>query len=312
MSRERRYAREERAAAWVQSLVSRLPRRAALAFGRALGGLWADLDRRHVRIALDNLRRAYPHWSEERLVRTALGVYRHFGQVVIDLLWMQGRGLDEILALVDVEGREHAEAATADGRAALMLTGHFGNWELAGVVQGRLLGPIGVVARPLDNPALDARLCAFRAKSGNTVIYKRHALGQVLQSLRGGRSVAILIDQNVHEGGLFVDFFGRPAATTTVAAALVLKTGCAVLPGFLSLRRDGRYLMKYQPPIRWEGTGDRRADIASLTQRLSLVIEEAVREAPEQWLWLHRRWKAQPGDAAPSAAGEAAIGSETA
>ena len=166
------------------------------------------------------------------------------------------------------------------------------------MAHGWLFGPIGVIARPLDNPALDDRLCDVRRRPGNTVIYKKRALPQVLRLLRENRAVAILIDQNVQAGdGVFVDYFGRQAATTTVAAALAMKTGCALVPTHTELGEDGRYALVYDPPIEVVATGDRDADIARVTQQLTSAIEGWVRRRPEQWLWLHRRWKTQPGDA---------------
>jgi KDO2-lipid IV(A) lauroyltransferase len=224
-------------------------------------------------------------------------VYGHFGRVLLDVLWMADRDRATILGQVDVSGAEHVEAALAAGRGALLVTAHIGNWELHGMAHGWLFGPIGVVARPLDNPALDARLCDVRRRPGNTVIYKKRALPQVLRLLRENRGVAFLIDQNVQAGdGVFVDFFGRPAATTTVAAALALKTGCALIPTHTELGDDGRYALVYEPPLAAPSTGDRAADVRRLTQRLTGVIEGWVRRRPEQWLWLHRRWKTQPAE----------------
>ena len=153
----------------MSQLVRRLPRRMALALGRGLGRVWADLDPRHVQIAAYNLRHAFPHWDEPRRWRTARGVYAHFGQVIFDILWMQDRPPEEILALIEVEGRDVLEAALREGRGVVLATAHIGNWELGGLALGWLFGPAGVVARPLDNPALDARLVAFRARSGNAV-----------------------------------------------------------------------------------------------------------------------------------------------
>jgi len=291
-----RHALEAAAAGIVGGLAGRLPRRAALGFGRALGRTWGRLDRRHLRIAEDNLARAFPDWDGARRRAVALGVYGHFGTVLLDILWMAGRDREEILRQVDVTGAEHVEAARAAGRGALLITAHAGNWELHGLAHGWLFGPIGVVARPLDNPALDARLCDFRRRPGNTVIYKQRALPQVLRLLRENRGVALLIDQNVQPGdGVFVDFFGRKAATTTVAAALALKTGCALIPTHTELGEDGRYRLVYEPPVALPPpAGDRAAEVRRLTQQLTTVIEGWVRRRPEQWLWLHRRWKTQP------------------
>jgi len=290
-----RHAWEARAAALVGRAVAPLPRRTALAIGRSLGRLVGDLDRRHVAIAAGNLRRAFPEWDEGRVLRTARAMYAHFGSVLLDILWMEDRPPDRIRPLLEVRGREHVERGMAAGRGALMVTAHIGNWELHGVAHGLLFGPIHVVARPLDNLDLDGRLCSLRTMGGNTVIYKQRALVRILRALREGGGIAILIDQNVQPGdGVFVDFFGRPAATTTVAAALAVKTGCALVPCRTELLPDGRYRITYEPAVEWSPSSDRQADIACLTQRLTRTIEDWVRETPAQWLWMHRRWKTRP------------------
>ena len=283
------------AAAFVGGLVRVLPRRGALGLGSLLGRALAASDRRHVAIAVDNLRHAFPDWAPERLEATARDVYAHFGRVLLDILWLQWRSPEDLLTLVDVRGREHVEAAMAAGRGVVMCGAHIGNWEIHGIAHGLLFGAIDVVARPLDNPALDARLCAFRSMGGNKVVYKRKALAQVIGAIRGGRGVALLLDQNVQaKDGIFVEFFGRPAATTTVAAALALKTGCALVPSHTELRADGRYALVYEPPLAWASGGARDADLAGITQELARRTEAWVRATPEQWLWMHRRWKTQP------------------
>jgi Kdo2-lipid IVA lauroyltransferase/acyltransferase len=296
---------EAASAAFVSAVVRRLPRPVVLRLGGALGRLWAALDRRHLRIAADNLRRAFPEWDEAHVFRTARGVYAHFGTVLLDILWMERRRPEELLALTDVTGLEHLEAGKARGRGVVCPTGHFGNWELQGVASVPLVGPVSVIARPLDNPALDRRLVDFRTSTGNTVVYKQKALAQVLKTLRAGGIVAILIDQNVQEkDGVFVPFFGRAACTTTVAAALALKTGAAIVPVRCPIGSDGRYRMVYGPTVAWTGTGRRDEDVVGLTAHLTSIIESWVREAPEQWLWIHRRWKTQPS-ARGGARGEA-------
>jgi KDO2-lipid IV(A) lauroyltransferase len=290
-----RFAVEDAAARAVAALVRLLPRRGALALGRGLGRAWGALDARHLAVAERNLAHAFPEWDAARRRAVALGVYEHFGRMLLDILWLAPRPREELLRHVVLEGEEHYHAARSRGRGTLFVTAHFGNWEVHGVTHSLVHESIGVVARPLDNPALDARLCAFRARGGNTVIYKRHALGQVLRILRENRGVAILIDQNVREGdGVFVDFLGRKASTTTVAAALALKTGCALVPTQAALGPDGVYRLVYEPPVEVTPTGDRDADLVRITQQLTSVIEAWVRRTPEQWLWLHRRWKTRP------------------
>jgi len=276
--------------------VALLPRRAALAFGRSLGRFFGDLDRRHLALAARNLRAAFPDWSEPRVRRTASEVYGHFGAMLVDVLWMQDRPREVVLSVVEVAGREHVESAMAEGRGAIMAACHIGSWELHGLAHGYLFGPIGVVARPIDNPELDARLCAFRSAGGNTVIYKVRALAQVLRLLRAGRGVAMLLDQNVEAAdGVFVSFFGRPAATTTVAAALAMKTGCRLVPSYTELLPDGRYRLHYEPPLEIHPEADKDAETFRITQELARRTEAWVRRLPEQWLWMHRRWKTQPG-----------------
>ena len=312
MRRQQRHALEAVAAAVVSAVVRHLPRRVVLALGSALGGLWGRLDRRHLAIAADNLRRAFPEWDEARVARTARGVYRHFGTVILELLWMQGRSAETLLALADLEGVEHLQRARAAGRGVLCPGGHFGNWELQAIASVPLVGEVASIARPLDNPSLDRRLLALRTSTGNHVIYKQKALSQAIRTLRDGGILAVLIDQNVQEkDGVFVRFFGRPACTTTVAAALALKTGCAIIPVRCTLQPGGRYRMAYGPPVEWTGSGRRDEDVVALTQHLTSLIESWVREAPEQWLWLHRRWKTQPAAIPVVATTEAAAAPAT-
>jgi KDO2-lipid IV(A) lauroyltransferase len=311
MTRDRRHALEARAAAVVERLVRRLPRPWALGLGRTLGRLLADLDPRHVRIAAENMRHAFPHWDESRRLRTARAVYAHFGQTLLDILWMDGQPPERLLALVVEDGRENVDRVRAARRGAVYVTAHFGNWEFYGVAWGWMGEPIGVVARPLDNALLDARLTAFRARSGNIVISKRRALQEILRLLHQGEGVAFLVDQNVQaEDGIFVQFFGRPAATTTVAAALAVKTGCALVPVHCESLPDGRYKFVYGRPIEWTSSGNRQDDIARLTQELTSVIEGWVRQRPEQWLWMHRRWKTQPRPAPVPDAARAPVAAE--
>lgn len=295
MNRALKHRLEATAAAVVAAAVRPLPRRAALAFGRGLGRLLGALDRRHIAIAVENLRPSFPDWPGERLHATAHEMYAHFGAVLLDILWLDRRAPDDIARLVEITGAQHMEAALAAGRGVVLVTAHIGNWEMHGLAHAHRFGPIAVLARPLDNRALDARLCAFRERAGNSVVYKHNALGRLLRILRGGGTVAVLIDQNVQPGdGIFVDFFGRPAATTTVAAALAVKTGSLLLPCRTEMKPDGRYRLVYDPALPVDPGGERVAEIGRLTQALTTIIEGWVRASPTQWLWMHRRWKTRP------------------
>lgn len=280
--------------------VGLLPRATMLRLGGALGGLLSDLDRRHTGIAADGLRRAFPEWDEATVARTARGVYEHFGRVLLDILWLQRRTKEEVLALTDVSGREACLEALAQGRGALMVTAHVGNWEVAGLLLGWLLQPSGVVGRPLDNPRLDRRITAFRARAGNEPVPKWDALKHVIKRVRAGGSAAFLVDQNVQrQDGIFVDFFGRPACTTTVAAALGLRLGAPIVTGYCLLTPEGRYRLIFDPPRTLQATGDKTEDIRRETQALTTQIESWIRATPGQWLWMHRRWHTRPEGEAP-------------
>ena len=274
---------------------------------RAWAGCGPPSTARHLAIAADNLRQSFPDWDEARVQATARGVYAHFATVLLDILWMEGRPVGGAARAGRRRGpRAPDRSARAGPSGSSRPSAHLGNWEFQGVTTAPLIGPSAVVARPLDNPALDRRLVAFRASTGNIVIYKQKALAQVLKNLREGRVVGIVVDQNVQaKDGIFVRFFGRPACTTTVAAALALKTGCPIVPARCVLRGDGRYRMVYGPPVAWSSSGRRDEDLARLTQDITSIIEGWVRETPEQWLWLHRRWKTQPGGPGTAGGGTA-------
>jgi KDO2-lipid IV(A) lauroyltransferase len=278
-----------------------VPRTLFLRGGRMLGALVAALDTKHRNIAKDNLRRSFPDWTEAQVDRTARGVWVHFGGVMFDLVRILARGPAIVDALVTIEGREHAERAHRSPHGVVLITGHFGNWETHGIVHAKHFGSIGVIARPLDNPRLNAAMTALRESAGNEVIEKEHAMIRSMRRLKAAQGVAFVVDQNVQEKeGIFVNFFGREACTTPFAARLALKTGAMVLPCRAVMTGDLRYRVIYDPPIDPStfGTGDEA--VRSLTQAMMNTTEGWIRANPDQWLWMHRRWHTQrssPGTA---------------
>jgi KDO2-lipid IV(A) lauroyltransferase len=284
--------------------VRRLPRRLVLALGSGLGRVWGALDARHLRVAADNLRQAFPDWDEARVQATAHGVYAHFGAVILDLCWMAGRPADE-LSGTRRPRRRRAPAERARRRTRRRLAFR----------PPRQLGDPGRGFRaegrqrrhdraPARQPGARPRLNELRTSTGNTVIYKQKALAQVIQTIRSGGIVAILIDQNMQakDGSSCASSAGRRARRPS-AAALALKTGCAIVPVRCLLQKNGRYRMVYGPPVDWPRSGRKDEDVAALTQHLTSIIEGWVRETPEQWLWLHRRWKTRPSLEASSSPG---------
>jgi KDO2-lipid IV(A) lauroyltransferase len=299
VNRQRRHVVEDRLVQAIEAAVRPWPRSLVLRVGAGLGRVMGRLARRHVRIAQRQLALSFPEWPGERCLSTARGVYRHLGRILFDILWLRSRP-ERVMEFVDVEGREHPEAAHARGRGVVYVTAHIGCWEVTGLAHSLAIEPFGVVGRPLDNPLLDARIGAFRQSTGNTYISKRRALPDILRLLRSGRGAAFLIDQNTQEkDGVFIEFFGRPACATPAAATMAVRTGAAVVGGHTELQPNGRYLHVYDPPMDWEPSGDRDRDILDLTQRQNAMIEAWIRRVPEQWLWIHRRWHTQPKD--PSA-----------
>jgi Kdo2-lipid IVA lauroyltransferase/acyltransferase len=194
------------------------------------------------------------------------------------------------------EGFENYERAARKGRGVLLLTGHFGAWELCAFAQGVYGHPLSFLVRPLDNPLLDRLIARYRTRSGNRLIDKNDAVRAVLKRLRQGEDVGLLVDVNmVAEEGVFCDFFGIPACSTTGLAVFALRADAPVVPGFLiwdeSLRK---HVLRFEPEVPLIRTGDFKEEVRLNTQAYTKVIERFVRRYPEQWLWIHKRWQTRP------------------
>jgi len=295
LKRETRYALESAALGAARSIARVVPRSLFIRLGRSLGAFTAAVDRKHREIAKDNLRRSFPDWSETEIDRVARAVWVHFGGVMFDLVRLLARGPAMIPPLVTLEGREHAESARSSGRGVVIVTAHFGNWEAHGIAHGQTFGSIGVVARPLDNPAFDRVMTALREGAGNEVIAKEHAMIRSMRRIKEGRGVAFLVDQNVQaKEGIFVNFFGRPACTTPFAAKLAIRTGAMVLPCRTVMTDDFRYRVIYDAPIDPKAFVESDEGVRALTQAMVDTTERWIRSNPEQWLWMHRRWHTKP------------------
>ena len=245
-------------------------------------------------IAAHNLRRAFPEKSDDEILRIVRGVYRNMGIMAAEFFDIPRLTKENIGRFVEAEGIEHCSRALEKGRGVLFFTGHFGNWELSAAAGAILMKPAAVIYRKLDSALLEHLVLRVRSASGNTLLSKEHAMRSLIRSLKRNELVGILIDQNVawYEG-VFVDFFGRPACTTNGLALLALHTGAPVLPGYMVRLPDGRYRLVIGPEVEVTRTGDRDADVLVNTQRFTKVIEEIVRRYPDQWFWVHQRWKTQ-------------------
>jgi KDO2-lipid IV(A) lauroyltransferase len=261
---------------------------------RSLAALWYRLDRRHRRITLSNLEFAYGS-SLSPLGRECLArqVFCHFARFAWEILELLLAPPAVIRRKVIIMGEEHVEAALAQGRGMVAIAAHSGNWEYTVMGYGLKYQPVAVVGRELDHPWA-ARLARYlRQRGGNFMVAKQKGMKGIMSHLRHNRPVGIVIDQNTTTaGGLLVNFYGKPARTTPVAA-LLARRGIPVLPTLSRRLNDGRHLMVILPPLPLAKTSDPEADIQRHLELQSRVIEAWVRATPSQWLWLHRRWKNQ-------------------
>ncbi len=275
-----------------------LPFRAAVAIGAFLGHLFYLADRRHREITLEHLRGAFGRdRSDPELKRIAAGVFENLGRSVAEFAAIQARPLDAVMRRTSFEGLEHYEAAVREKRGIILLTAHFGNWEwMATALSLQIKKGIYVVARPLDHPLLNRMIRTWRERTGNRVLNKRTSAKEILRLLKGGEAVGFLLDQNTaKEEAVFVDYFGRPAATHKGLAILAHRTGAAVLPIFIIRERD-RHRIVIEKPLEMARTGDLDRDLRETTALFTRTIESAVRRYPDHWLWVHRRWKTQRGE----------------
>jgi Kdo2-lipid IVA lauroyltransferase/acyltransferase len=278
----------------VSAVIGAMPMRAVLAAGWLLGRAFYLIDRAHRRLALRNLAAAFPFRTEAERRAIARGMFSHFGRLLAVLLKFSTMTPEEMLSRVEMEGTEHITHAHARGHGVLVVTGHFGFWEIHALVHALALSPMAVLARPLDNPLLHDLLESVRTRTGNSVIYRRGAVRRVLRALASNQSVAVLIDQHIATpDAVYVDFFNRPAATTSAVAALAFRTGAPVVPGFALPLPGGRFRLVYEHPVEPPATTDQQA-VREFTQRCTDVLEMYVRRYPELWLWMHRRWRDQP------------------
>jgi KDO2-lipid IV(A) lauroyltransferase len=218
-------------------------------------------------------------------------MFAHFGRLPLELLKFGTYSPEQMLAAIESEGEERVAQAYQLGRGVLFFTGHFGYWEMHAIAQPLRGRPVSVLARPLDNPYLNDMLEAIRTKTGNTVIYRQGAIRKVLRELESNRGIAFLIDQHLHTpDAVYVDFFQRPAATTSAVSALAVRTGAPVIPVFALPLPGGRYRLIYEHPVQLPDT-DAADAIRDFTQRCTDVLEMYVRRYPELWLWMHRRWR---------------------
>ncbi|MCP3676057.1 MAG: lysophospholipid acyltransferase family protein [Deltaproteobacteria bacterium] len=279
----------------ITCLVNQLPLPLLQAAGRGLGRLAYRIDRRHRDIALANLTIAFgKEKSHEEIVAIAVGLFENLGMNMMEFSRVPWLKRGNLKGYVRCEEFENLQVALKRGKGVIFITGHLGNWELMAAYCGLKGYPLDIVVRDLDSPLVDDFVRWVRTRSGNRAVSKGKSMRELLRTLRGGGIVGLLLDQNVTwSEGVFVDFFGKLACTNKGAALLAVVSGSPVIPAFI-VREGGRHRIILGREIEVVNSGDRQSDMVENTYRFTRAIEDMVRRYPDQWFWIHQRWKSRP------------------
>ncbi len=287
----------EYAAAWTGlKLMGLLPRPAARLAGACFAATAYAIRTPLRRAAMFNLKLAFPDWTDTRRRKVAHGMIRQVGWMAGEFSQFPKYTRENIERIVLLDGFENFDVARRRGKGVLFLTGHMSAWELAPFAQALYGHPLHFLVRPVANRRVDALINGYRCRSGNQPIEKNRSARSILKVLGDGGTVGILADHNTTlEEGVFVSFFGIPASTTSGLARIALRTDAAVVPGFLSWDAQRRkYRLRFEPAVELVRTGNEESDVRETTQRFMRVVEDYVRTYPDQWLWVHKRWKTRP------------------
>ncbi len=260
--------------------------------GASLGATVFKLTSLRKSVTLDNIRHAFPTHTPEQVNAIAHGAYCNYGRSICEMLWSQGKSVEVLKPLVHVLNREVFEEEQAKGKGVILLSGHFGSWEMLVLGLRLHLGvPVVIIAQEQRNKLVDRFINAGRSRFGNTVLYMNESVRGTIQTLKSGNTVMLLGDQSAPKESVFVEFFGRPAATHRGAAVFSLKTGAPLVMMFLVRRADGKSDAHFER-VDASNLGDTpEAQVIELTRRHTAILERYIRAYPDQWLWMHKRWK---------------------
>lgn len=280
----------------ILGLFGSLPRDLAYRAGNLAALCGYILARRQRNVGLRNLEMALPEFSDGGRRRLVLGVFRNLGRLLVEVSHFPELTPQNISDLVEYEGLEHYLEARKRGRGTIFLTAHIGAWELSPLAHALYGHPLKFLTRPIDNPMVNELVTHYRTLGGNQVIQRSNGMREILQALRNNEAVGFLIDQNTSRSeGVFADFFGIPASTTRGVATIALKTQAAVVPAYIRWEPERRkHVLHFAPVMRLVDTGDREADVLANTRCFNQTLEQFVRRVPDQWLWIHKRWKTRP------------------
>ena len=272
-----------------------IPRRLSFFIENFLGQLWFCFDKRHRHVALDNLTHAFgDKMTPVEIKRLARQVFRNVAQIIFEIGWSMQLPDEDFNTFFSVDGLSNLHTAQKKQKGVLLLTAHMGNWEFLPITAAMIGLQAGTIYRPLDFLSLEQFVKYIRTRFGAKVIPKRHSTRTILKSLKHEESVGILLDQSTHrDKGVFVDFFGRRTCTNKGLALLALKTGAPVIPVF-QVREKSGFRANFLPEGPLIKTGDITKDVEANTLQYNRVIETFIRRYPDQWFWVHRRWKVEP------------------
>jgi KDO2-lipid IV(A) lauroyltransferase len=287
----------EYAAVWlILKALGALPRSVSRGFAASVASLLFSVLPKLKRTAEFNLRLAFPDWTETQRADVRRKMVHNLGRMAAEFARFPRVTKENIEELLVLDGHENFLEGQRRGKGVLYLTGHIGGWELSSFAHALYGYPLHFIARPLDNKRLDALVNQYRCSSGNRPIFKNESARLMLKVLKGSGTIGILADQNtMPEEGMFVDFFGKAACTTTGIARVALHTGAAVVPGYAFWDETmQKYRLRFEPPVELVRSGDTERDVFENTQRFARVLEEIIRKYPDQWVWVHKRWKTRP------------------
>ena len=278
-----------------------LRRSVARGFSAAVMRFFYALLPRLRKTAESNLRIAFPEWNEAQHKTVIRGMLRNLGWLAVEFARFPKYTKQNIEQIVVLDGHENFLEGQRRGKGVLYLTGHIGAWELSSFAHALYGYPLHYMARPIENRRIDSLVNKYRRLSGNQPIFKNESARVALKVLKEAGTIGILADQNtMPQEGVFVDFFGKAASTTTGIARLALHTDAAVVPGFAVWDDSlGKYRLRFEPPVKLIRTGDAERDILENTQKFTKVLEDIIRKYPEQWVWVHGRWNTRPSGEAP-------------
>ena len=287
----------EYAAVWaILKVLGALPRGVARGLAAGVASALYNVLPKLRRTAEVNLRLAFPEWDAARRREVIRGMVRNLGWMAAEFARFPRYTKENIGETLVLDGHENFLGGQLRGKGVLYLTGHIGAWELSSFAHALYGYPLHYMARPLDNARVDKLVNDYRSLSGNQPIFKNESARVLLKILKEAGTVGILADQNtMPEEGVFVDFFGKSACTTTGIARVALHTDAAVVPGYAYWDGDiGKYRLRFEPAVELVRTGDTERDIFVNTQKFAKVLEGIIRMHPEQWVWVHARWKTRP------------------